>query len=263
MRVRRRRRSARRDLRPLVSCPVATQYVSAAETSRTGSETALPRSCPDRRPRSPRSSWSSCTAKSRNHRRFWVAPRQVCCATHERKKLEHLCRYITRLAIPNERLTLNRAGDVVLQLKSPYHHGTTHIVMSPLEFMQRLAALVPRPRLHLIRFHGVLAPNATLRPEIIPGSGRQAGNPLCAWLPERAGQHQYPLSRQRRGAPCRGAGAPELETSPHPRNIPHPGPTRVIDNPRVHPYSSPCRKRAFEIPMPGVNRGNRLPANTR
>jgi len=43
----------------------------------------------------------------------------------------------------NERLTLNHAGDVVLQLKSPYHDGTTHIVMSPLEFMQRLAALVP------------------------------------------------------------------------------------------------------------------------
>ena len=35
--------------------------------------------------------------------------------------------------------------------------------------MQRLAALVPRPRLNLIRFHGVLAPNAKLRPEIVPG----------------------------------------------------------------------------------------------
>jgi hypothetical protein len=42
--------------------------------------------------------------------------------------------------------------------------------------MQRLAALVPRPRLHLIRFHGVLAPNAKLRPEIVPSFGRQAGN---------------------------------------------------------------------------------------
>ena len=40
--------------------------------------------------------------------------------------------------------------------------------MSPLEFMQRLAALVPRPRLHLIRFHGVLAPHAKLRAEIVP-----------------------------------------------------------------------------------------------
>jgi hypothetical protein len=48
--------------------------------------------------------------------------------------------------------------------------------MSPLELMQRLAALVPRPRLHLIRFHGVLAPHAKLRPEIIPSSGHQAGH---------------------------------------------------------------------------------------
>jgi hypothetical protein len=93
---------------------------------------------------------------------------EVRCAINQRNKLEPLCRYITRPAIANERLELNSAGDVVLQLKSPYQDGTTHIVMSPLELMQRLAALVPRPRLHLIRFHGVLAPNAKLRPQIIP-----------------------------------------------------------------------------------------------
>ena len=74
----------------------------------------------------------------------------------QRKELEQLCRYITRPAIANERLKRNRAGDVVLQLKSAFKDGTTHIVMEPLEFIQRLAALVPRPRLHLIRFHGVL-----------------------------------------------------------------------------------------------------------
>lgn len=78
---------------------------------------------------------------------------EVCCTADQRKKLEHLCRYITRPAIANERLTFNRAGQVVLTLKTPYRDGTTHIVMSPLEFMQRLAALVPRPRLHLIRFY--------------------------------------------------------------------------------------------------------------
>jgi Putative transposase len=46
--------------------------------------------------------------------------------------------------------------------------------MSPLEFMQRLPALVPRPRLHLIRFHGVLAPNAKVRCEIIPSPAEHA-----------------------------------------------------------------------------------------
>ena len=62
----------------------------------------------------------------------------------QRLELKQLCRYIT--AIERRRL----AGPVVLQLKSPYKDGTTHIVMEPLEFMERLAALVPRPRLHLI-----------------------------------------------------------------------------------------------------------------
>jgi hypothetical protein len=61
----------------------------------------------------------------------------------------------------------------------PRARRTTHIVMSPLEFMQRLAALVPRPRLHLIRFHGVLAPNAKLRREIVPSPPEQATAPAA------------------------------------------------------------------------------------
>jgi len=56
----------------------------------------------------------------------------------------------------------------VLRLKSLTRDGTTQIVMHPQAFMQRLAALVPRPRLHPIRFHGVLAPNAKLRGAVIP-----------------------------------------------------------------------------------------------
>ena len=95
----------------------------------------------------------------------------------QRRELEHLCRYITRPAIANERLKRNRANQVVLQLKSPYKDGTTHVVMSPMEFMERLAALVPRPRLHLIRFHGVLAPNAKLRSKIIPTPPEPAAEP--------------------------------------------------------------------------------------
>jgi hypothetical protein len=93
----------------------------------------------------------------------------VRCGADQRKRLERLCRYITRPAIANERLKCDGAGNVVLQLKSPWRDGTTHLRMSPLEFMQRLSALVPRPRLHLIRFHGVLAPNAKLRAAVVPG----------------------------------------------------------------------------------------------
>jgi len=95
-------------------------------------------------------------------------------AINQRHKLEQLCHYITRPAIANERLAINPAGQVVLTLKTPYRDGTTQIVMEPLEFMQRLAALVPRPRLHLIRFHGVLAPHAKLRSTIVPRASPEA-----------------------------------------------------------------------------------------
>ena len=98
----------------------------------------------------------------------------VRCGADQRRELEHLCRYITRPAIANERLKRNAAGQVVLQLKSAYKDGTTHVVMSPLEFMQLLAALVPRPRLHLIRYHGVLAPHAKLRAAIVPSAPEEA-----------------------------------------------------------------------------------------
>ncbi len=96
------------------------------------------------------------------------------CGPHQRQALERLCRDITRPALGHKRLRRTPAGEVVLQLKTPYRDGTTHFVMSPLEFLQRLAALVPRPRLHLIRFHGVLAPHAALRPQIVPGESDQA-----------------------------------------------------------------------------------------
>ncbi len=65
----------------------------------------------------------------------------------QRKTLERLCRYIARPALANDRVQVNAAGQVELKLKTPWRDGTTHQVMSPLEFMQRLAALVPRPRL--------------------------------------------------------------------------------------------------------------------
>jgi hypothetical protein len=59
---------------------------------------------------------------------------------HQRKRLKRLCRYITRPAIANQRLSRNGKGQVLLQLKSPWRDSTTRIVMSPLEFMHRLAA---------------------------------------------------------------------------------------------------------------------------
>ena len=66
----------------------------------------------------------------------------------DRQALEQLCRYITRPALSDERVQLNAAGQVKLKPKTPWRDGTTHLAMSPLEFMQRLVTLAPRPRLH-------------------------------------------------------------------------------------------------------------------
>lgn len=58
----------------------------------------------------------------------------VRCGADDRQALEQLCRYITRPALANERVQTNAAGQVVLKLKIPRRDGTTHLVMSPLEF---------------------------------------------------------------------------------------------------------------------------------
>ena len=43
------------------------------------------------------------------------------------------------------------------ELKTPWCNGTTHVIFEPLDFVARLVALVPKPRVNLTRFHGVFA----------------------------------------------------------------------------------------------------------
>ena len=93
----------------------------------------------------------------------------VAAAADERNKVERLCRYIARPAIATGRLSLTAQGQVRYTLKTPYRDGTTHVVFEPLDFIARLAALVPRPRAHLTRYHGVFAPHSRWRAEVTPG----------------------------------------------------------------------------------------------
>ena len=81
----------------------------------------------------------------------------------QRGKLERLARYFSRPAVAVECMALTAQVQVRYRLKTPYRDGTTHIVLEPVDFMARLAALVPPPRVHLARFHGVFAPHAALR----------------------------------------------------------------------------------------------------
>ena len=70
----------------------------------------------------------------------------VAARADERKKLERFCRYISRPAVSEKRLSLTSNGNIRYQLKTPYRDGTTHVIFEPPDFMARLAALVPKPR---------------------------------------------------------------------------------------------------------------------
>ncbi|MGK0154563.1 MAG: hypothetical protein ACI9SE_001516 [Neolewinella sp.] len=59
-------------------------------------------------------------------------------------------------------------GRVAYSLKKTWRDGSTHVVLSPQVLMERLLALVPRPRRHLVTYHGVLAPGASLRDRVVP-----------------------------------------------------------------------------------------------
>ena len=109
-------------------------------------------------------------------------------APNQREKLERLCRYVSRPPGATERLALTASGDVRYTLKTPYRDGTTHIVLEPLDLMARLAALVPPPRRHLTRFHGVFAPHSKLRAAVTPahrGVGTVKQPPADAPKPAR------------------------------------------------------------------------------
>ncbi|MFQ5505364.1 MAG: transposase [Planctomycetota bacterium] len=67
-----------------------------------------------------------------------------------------------------ERLSLTEDGRVLYKLKRRWSDGSTHLVFDPLTFLERLAALVPRPRANLVTYHGVLAPAASQRHRIVP-----------------------------------------------------------------------------------------------
>jgi hypothetical protein len=98
----------------------------------------------------------------------------------DKKSLERLCRYITRPALAEGRLSLTPQGRVRYTLKTPYRDGTTHVVFAPVDFIARLAALVPKPRVHLTRYHGVFAPHSRWRAAVTPagrGSGAKAADP--------------------------------------------------------------------------------------
>jgi hypothetical protein len=68
----------------------------------------------------------------------------------DRKRLESLCKYAARPPLAHERLQETSGGRLVYRMKTPWRSGQTHVVMERIELIEKLAALVPRPRYHIV-----------------------------------------------------------------------------------------------------------------
>ncbi len=89
-------------------------------------------------------------------------------ADRDEEGKERLLRYLLRPPLVLDRLSMRDDGRVVLRLKNAWRDGTTALVLTPFEFLARLAALVPRPRERWLVPLGVLAPAASWRSEVVP-----------------------------------------------------------------------------------------------
>ena len=97
----------------------------------------------------------------------------------KRERLERLCRYVARPPLAQDRLSVTRRGEVVYRFRRPWKNGRTAVLLDPQTFLSRLAAQVPPPRRHGLTYHGVLAPAASRRDEIVPGHDEDEGHQGC------------------------------------------------------------------------------------
>ena len=112
-------------------------------------------------------------------------------AEDDRDALERLCRYGLRSPFSQERLSLLPDGRVVYKLAKPWPTpaGRTELVLDPIDFLRRLAALIPPPYANMIRYHGVFANRSRFRSQLpAPPPSRWAAPPApCAPPAEAAG----------------------------------------------------------------------------
>jgi len=105
----------------------------------------------------------------------------VAVAAGEREQLEHLCRYVLRPPVAQGALQLTPDGKVLLRLRRAWRDGTRAIRFEPSELLEKLAAMIPRPRANLLIYHGAFAPRGCCR-------GAPAGETGEHAAPEPAGE---------------------------------------------------------------------------
>ena len=87
---------------------------------------------------------------------------------HDRAGLEQLCSYVTRPPLAAGSLEKVADDKYLFKMKSSWSDGTSYIILSSHELLEKLSSIVPPPRAHTTRYHGLLAPHSKRRAEIVP-----------------------------------------------------------------------------------------------
>jgi len=113
--------------------------------------------------REPGAPWVTSRGPCQAHLEGFDLHANITIASDDHAGIERLCRYVLRPPVAQDRLSLTPDGLVLVTLKAEWHDGTTHLLFTPVELLERLAALTPRPRINLVLYHGILAPRARER----------------------------------------------------------------------------------------------------
>jgi len=97
----------------------------------------------------------------------------------------------TAVGLCHAQESLVKPAAIVEIEQTPYRNGTTHVIFEPVDFIAKLVALVPKPRVNLTRFHGVFAPNSKHRALVSPVKRVKGNKSKAADGPEE----QAPVQR--------------------------------------------------------------------
>ncbi len=101
----------------------------------------------------------------------------------QRERLERLCCYTLRPPIAQTRLRVDAEGQVWITLRHQWSDGTTHLRVDPVALLERLAVLIPRPRINLVLYYGLLAPRAPWRAAVVASAGSEWSHAAAAVCP--------------------------------------------------------------------------------
>jgi hypothetical protein len=85
------------------------------------------------------------------------------------------CRSLLRPPLAQHRVHLRADGRVLVELKTVWRDGPSHLLFEPIELLEKLAAITPRPAINLLLYHGVLCSLARAGRPLRPPRARPAG----------------------------------------------------------------------------------------